>query len=101
MEVSSEQQFLTPFSGGAGGNPGSGGEFWEACFCVQASKMRILDPPRNASKELLMHCGPLGGLWEALEELWEGLEEVLESFGRVWGSSGRALEGSRGALGRL
>ncbi len=50
--------------------------------------MRALDPPRNASRELWRHCGPLGELWEALEELWEGLGEVLEIFGRVWGTSG-------------
>ncbi len=67
--------------------------------------MRALDPPRNACRELWRHCGPLGELWEALEELWEGLGVVLEelwgglgelweSFGRVSGSSGTSLRGS-------
>ncbi len=91
MEVGVRAAVRGANSGGSGFSGGSSLVFREACFCAQASKMQALDPPRNASKELWWHCGPLGGLWEALEELWGDLGEVLESFGRVWGSSGRAL----------
>ena len=50
--------------------------------------MRALDSPRNASRELWRHCGPLGELGEALEGLWEGLGVVLESFGASGGALG-------------
>ena len=38
---------------------------------ITLSHLACKAPPRIGSRTLWRHCGPLGQLWEVLEELWE------------------------------
>ena len=63
---------------------------------ITLSHLACKAPPRNGSRTLWRPRGPLGRLWELLEELWEGLGDLLESFGEplgeLWEALGEPLE---------
>ena len=66
-----------------------GGEFRDPLFLNTLPSISAKNPVKPPPGAAPGRSGPLGQLWELLEELWEALGELWEALGELWDVSER------------